>query len=444
MGTVLSLANWIRDSGQWSATERGRLETLTEHLPGGGDLEVVYGVADDGAPWCAVVNEDGDVLVHVARLGGQFLVHVTGEEVVSRGDNLRDALGRWLTPGHEPERPGVVVPFARARSGMDMMILVAVATLLEEQLRHHVPHVMDGAAWHTSAPTSAETTDQARILAPAETETAGHEAGRDVADDHSKAPLVAALTPAQADADNPPVQVAHPAEIVAVAAPAQPAQTPQTAWHEAQDNIRVDGRVELVAQIRGGHGDDVLIGGSEAEHLIGGDGDDVLIGGGGHDLLDGGAGDDWIVLASEARAIGGTGADTFVISAPTVMDHADTLLGTILDFSAHEGDRLMTARGEVIVVPPWDQATEARGTAERGGQKVEVDLDGNGRVDGYVFISHPPDPATSDPVPDRPAPDHPKSADPGPSDPTPGDPHGFDPCTVASHADWSGWTDIIG
>ena len=59
MGTVLSFANRIFGAGQWTASERSRLEALTEQFFGGGEnVQVVFGAADDGAPWCAVTNED--------------------------------------------------------------------------------------------------------------------------------------------------------------------------------------------------------------------------------------------------------------------------------------------------------------------------------------------------------------------------------------------------
>ena len=428
MGTVLSLADWIRDSGQWTASERGRLQALTEHFPSGGDLEVVFGATDDGAPWCAVMNEDGEVLVHVARLADQFLVHVAGEDVVSRGANLGEALGRWLRPEPTSERPGVVVPFARLQSGVDMMILVAVAALLEEKLRHQLPQVMEGVAWSTDETSAGMIKASLQHPPPIEDEAAtqGAEHGSDAEHTNAHAAqVVAALAPAAID-DAPPPAVSQPDTVAVSAAPAQAAQAAQASqaiWSEIQQNVRVDGQVALLVQVRGGDGDDILIGGADDEHLVGGDGDDVLIGGGGHDVLEGGAGDDWIVLASEALASGGSGADTFVISAPGVMDQADTLLGTILDFDAREGDRLMTAKGQVVAVPRWDEPLDAPRESHRGAQKVEVDLDGNGRIDGFVLIDAPSGPAKSDP----------EHSDPG-----------FDPCLVAPDAGWSGWTDIVG
>lgn len=425
MGTILSLTEWIRDSGQWTATERGRLQTLTDHFPGGDDLEVVFGATDDGAPWCAVMNGEGEVLVHVARLANQFIVHVAGEEVVSRGDNLREALGRWLRP--EPDRQGVVVPFARLQSGVDMMILVAVAALLEEALRHNQPQMLDGVAWPIADTPIAEAKAPTKHLAPIEAETASHAPAHDSRDAASAAPVVAALAPAPTDRDDLSPSLPHAAVVAAAAsaaaAPVQASPAAQTAGLVIHENIQVAGPAALLVQIHGTDGDDILIGGAEAEHLVGGDGDDILIGGGGRDVLDGGAGDDWIVLTSEALASGGSGADTFVISAPKVMDHADTLLGTILDFNAREGDRLVTAQGEVVTLPRWDDPVDTPSDPQRGGHKVEVDVDGNGRVDGYVLIG--------------------PAKDSGHTDTAPAD-HGFDPCTVAPSHGGSGWIDIIG
>jgi hypothetical protein len=419
VGTIFSLANWVRDSGQWTATERGRLEALTDQFPGGAKLEVVFGAADDGAPWCAVTNEDGEVLLHVARVANQFLVHVAADDVVSRGGTLREALGRWLSP--EPERHGVVVPFARLQNGQDMLILVAIATLLEEKLRDLIPQTPDGEAWWSSdAPMVDEAAHKPLTLAHVE---AADEAGRDTA--KAEAPALAAATALTPEPASTPDQVAaraaeqvadHAGDHAQSAAAAVPAQTAETAYAAEPAflaGIEVDAWIALALQTRTGGGQ-VLAGGSQAEHLVGGDGDDILIGGGGADVLDGGAGDDWIVLASQVLASGGTGADTFVVSAPEVMDHADTLLGTVLDFRAQDGDRLLTAKGEVIAVPPWDEAAEAPPIGARGAHKVEVDVDGNGRVDGYVLVS------------------------PGAGDPYP------DPSQTTPNTDHSGWTDIIG
>jgi hypothetical protein len=91
------------------------------------------------------------------------------------------------------------------------------------------------------------------------------------------------------------------------------------------------------------------------------------------------------VLTAQAIASGGAGADTFVIATPQILGQADTLLGTITDFREAEGDRLMTGHGEVIVVA--SQPDGATLTAAEKDRRVEVDLDGDGRIDGYVLLA---------------------------------------------------------
>lgn len=69
-----------------------------------------------------------------------------------------------------------------------------------------------------------------------------------------------------------------------------------------------------------GAGDDRLIGGRAADLLMGGDGNDILVGGDDSrledraaDTLNGGAGDDLLVLGGGDLALGGEGADSFVL-----------------------------------------------------------------------------------------------------------------------------------
>ncbi len=382
MGTVLSFANRISSSGQWTAAERSRLEALTERLFGGGEsVRIVFGATDDGAPWCAVTGEDDEVLVHVARVADQFLVHFVTEDVMARGDNLREALGPWLSP--EPERGGVVVSFNRANNGANLLILLAVANFLEDQLRLIAPqlsetdarladaHAVDASMpmWEPGAP------DEAR---------ADPAATGQPSSDSPVAP--AAATPQQAEVTDQALQGPQPASSAAVAAEA-PASAPTSAASAKPDALPA-ARV-MATELRGGDGDDLLTGGPRAERLAGGPGNDLLIGGGGRDTLDGGPGDDRIVLTEDAIAYGGAGADTFVVSAPAVLDHPDTLLGTIFDFNASEGDRLALSGGEFVVVRHQaDGLIDSNFTSKEGAdQRVEIDFDADGRSDGYVLLT---------------------------------------------------------
>ena len=90
-----------------------------------------------------------------------------------------------------------------------------------------------------------------------------------------------------------------------------------------------------------------------------------------HDLLEGGAGDDRIELAAGVTAVGGAGADTFVIQAPATLGRPDTLLGVILDFSGWRGrpaDRLARRDGPARPAPPAPPAGRRdRAAAPSGG-----------------------------------------------------------------------------
>lgn len=409
MGAIFSFANWVRDSGQWTASERDRLEALTGQFPGGGEgLQVVFGAADDGAPWCAVMNEDGEVLLHVARVANQFLVHVTADDVVSRGPNLREALGRWLSP--EPERRGVVLPFGKIHGGLDALILLAIVTLLEDELHHLAPPMAEGGSWPDADPlvvnpishlVSVVAAMASAKIAPA----GGHETD-------PPAVVATTLTPAQADIADHAAQGSGPAVATEAAGTPQPTKSDILAGVPAETHAEAPAPRETEAP-NSAHGV-VLIGGPGEDHLVGGSGNDVLIGGGGHDILDGGAGDDWLVLTAETFAYGGSGADTFVISAPDVLDRPDTLLGTIFDFSAKEGDRLMTADGELIILSRSDGLTAGTSSEDRSDQRVDVDVNGDGGVDGYVLL--------------KTAPYH----------------HDGEACLVAPSGMASGWTDIVG
>lgn len=377
MGTVLSFGNRVLGSGQWTASERSRLDALTERFFGGGEkVQVVFGATDDGAPWCAVTNQDDEVLVHVARVADQFLVHFVTEDVMAKGANLREALGQWLSP--EPDRIGVVVPFSRVSNGANLLVLLAVANFLEDQLRLIAPHLAETGAWLATDPP---------VDDPVSTP------GPDTADRASDEEAA----PSQAPSDTPASPAATTlsstqAEVPDQAAPrVQNAGTPEVSASAESDkpDLLAAAPKETPREVQGDDGDNLLVGGPRAERLTGGPGNDLLIGGGGRDTLDGGPGDDRIVLSAEAVANGGAGSDTFVISAPAVMDHPDTLLGTILDFNAGQGDRLVVHEGELAFTSrPDGQPTDPGFTSQTDiDQRVEIDFDGDGRADGYVLLT---------------------------------------------------------
>jgi len=379
VGTVLSFANYVSGNGQWTAAERSRLEALTERFFGGGEtVRVVFGATDDGAPWCAVTDEDDEVLVHVARVADQFLVHFVTEDVMARGANLREALGQWLSP--EPESSGVVVPFNRANTGANLLVLLAVANFLEDQLRLIAPPLSETDAWSAAAHAVDAAMSMSEPGAPDEPRADPAATGQP-SSESSATP--AAATPQQAEVADQALSAPQSAPGAAVAAEAPAPASAESAKPDDLPAARV-----MATELRGGEGDDLLTGGPGAERLTGGPGNDLLIGGGGRDTLDGGPGDDRIVLSEDAIAFGGAGADTFVISAPAVLDHPDTLLGTIFDFNAGEGDRLALSGGEFVVVRSHADGSIDSSSASKEGadQRVEIDFDADGRADGYVLL----------------------------------------------------------
>lgn len=88
-------------------------------------------------------------------------------------------------------------------------------------------------------------------------------------------------------------------------------------------------------------------------------------------------GDDRLVLDGRV-AFGGEGNDTFVLTSTNPDADGPENLGTIMDF--HEGDELdLSQLGS-------NAAILGREADEKGGQRVSIDIDGDGKEDGYVTV----------------------------------------------------------
>jgi Ca2+-binding RTX toxin-like protein len=86
------------------------------------------------------------------------------------------------------------------------------------------------------------------------------------------------------------------------------------------DLISVSSAIRLTAELHGGAGNDLLLGGGGDNILVGGAGDDILIGSGNHNVLIGGVGSDLLI---------GMG-DDLLIAAATAYDDNSLALGAIL------------------------------------------------------------------------------------------------------------------
>src|SRR5690349_5027463 len=134
MGQVVPFIARVRDSGDWTASERARLEELADRLADGGvRVEVIFGATDEGDPWCVVTDEDGDVLIHVARIDGKFVVHSAIDDAVNESVDLHTALRDRLAATEEMLAPtsATILPFT-ARQAQTFLALVAATAFFYE------------------------------------------------------------------------------------------------------------------------------------------------------------------------------------------------------------------------------------------------------------------------------------------------------------------------
>lgn len=422
MDNVVPFAPRPSAGGGWTAAERARLSELADRLAeGGAKVEVVYGVTDEGDPWCVIKDDQEEVLIHVARINGQFVIHDASADAIQEGETLWAACDRLLGGDWREARDDVVVSLS-ARQVQTFIALVVAATFIHE--------VDDAAA---ATPTAIEHADLTAASAPLAVVAAS---GQSNADEVQRQDLLAPQTHGAggesqaaagstlAEGDTPPdapqpasgeTEPPEPLTLAALEAPAEPTHDAAPPTEEIHTGQVIQGGAGDDT-LRGGDGDDTLSGGAGADSLMGGAGADQLYGGEGNDtldgggapegrfdLLDGGEGDDQIQLAPTALATGGAGADTFVLPD---RPGADGLLGAIFDFSADQGDRLVNAEGKTVnVVSPdaglvstnnWIDATQtepmtfgALATKLAPGQRIFLDTDGDGERDAYVFLAGP-------------------------------------------------------
>lgn len=418
MGQVVPFISRVRDSGDWSPAERARLEALADQLSSHGiDVEVIFGATDEGDPWCVVTDGNGDVLIHVARIDGKFVVHSAVDDTVGEDDDLHAALRQRLDVTEEMAAPksATILPFT-ARQGQTFLALVVATAffyetggVFEEAQAAELPKAPSAPAEEPLPPAIHDAPSQDReIVAQGVVSKAAGAATAAVATEPASAAEPAATTDAVEERALPtPVETApaqaHAEPQVAAAAPAEAAPV----------------------VIRGTDHDDLLVGTTAAERIEGGAGDDTIKGGGGHDTLLGGTGDDCIEFTDGAQVEGGSGADTFVVAAATRGGGPNVMLGYIRDFSLEDGDRIFTMTGRTIHLNwgpgtgPGDRTSPPTASDGRDGGgpptptdgdsfdfgattltagptpvgpnppvRVEIDVDGDGVADGYILVGH--------------------------------------------------------
>lgn len=380
--------------GDWTAGERERLAELAGKLTSdGAHVDAAYGVSDAGDPWCVITDDDEEVLIHVARIDGQFVIHDAAADAVQAEDTLWSAFERLMGPGWRGAGDdGTVVPLRQAQS---VLALVA-ALLFVSELAHLADHTPHDAA--PDAPHPAAGMEVAALTAPGAHDGTIASAIAQVQASEDSSPRRQALIARSAET---PVETGSPQ----AAPPPAPASSP--VLHEPAAPMALAEAAPVVEPGRllvAGNGGESLIGGTGGDHLVGGTGNDTLVGGGARpgeiDLLEGGTGDDRIVLGARTVAVGGEGHDVFVV--PTLApepkvagSEAGTVAtaGVILDFTAGDHIELSATGAIVSVTANVDVLSGLHGFTSLSRQPVTpgvtvgIDLDGDGRADTYLFVA---------------------------------------------------------
>lgn len=378
LGTVVPFVP--RPAGRdWSSGERARLAELADRLAArGAQVDAAYGLSDSGDPWCVITDDRDEVLVHVARIDGRFLVHDAASDAVQDEDSLWRAFERLLgRTWREGRIDTEVTPF-----GQPLLVLAAALVLAHEVGRALPP--LQGAGEPSLG-----------------------------ALDH----LLARLSPVTANDDHGPAAAGPARGHEMFQAPARAEADPETAAAQTAETVPahgIGGELKVAGErgevLVGGRGGDLLIGGRGGDHLVGGDGADTLVGGGARageiDVLDGGPGDDQLTLGARTVAIGGAGHNVFVIPSAAELAATDSGAaraaatadaGVVLDFTTH--DRFEFAGGlhptVVSVTPEADVLGGLHGyaalarTAVTPGFRIGFDINGDGRADVYVTVAGP-------------------------------------------------------
>ncbi|WP_304217874.1 hypothetical protein [Phenylobacterium aquaticum] len=368
--------------GDWTSGERARLGELADRLAtGGARVKAAYGVSDEGDPWCVIQDEDDEVLIHIARIGGGFVIHDATRDAVGEEDSLWSAMARLL--GKAWRDGSTVIPLD-ARKAQALLALIMAAVFVQEAMREgqlvathpggdpaHDPHLpppdeaVGGSQEHHPA-AELPPHDPALVARTPDQEPSWHGWDRPGSQPETgpQAPptgAVAALAlPALAQASLAQAATPTHAEIAGLA----PTTTPATGHLS-------DGPTQLA-------------------------------------LLNTRGGPDRIEVAAGMVARGGPGSDNFVLTGKTAgppgftaqIDGANlaartTSDGVILNFGA--GDHLVFANGAAAVIvsvtATSDVLSGLHGAGDVGrlgetpGVRVGVDLDGDGHEDIFVLVA---------------------------------------------------------
>lgn len=395
MGELLNFIRAIRQTGHWTNQEKAELFRLTDALSADKvEIETATGISDQGDPWFVIYHAlTGDVLVHVARIGGTFVVHEMSRDLLVEGDDLRRLLNR--ATGQDL--------FGQAQN---VVVLAALAMVVDFYLSTEPAEAADAPDAGGSDNLALTVLSSAMALPADIPPVPAHAAAPDSDSDRSQAGMLSLLVrtpdltaaddltaPPVPGAERPAAAVPQHSTILAAAMDAATLPVPAATIPVADLTLAAGHRGET---LRGGDGQDLLIGGDGDDLLIGGAGNDTLIGGDGRDTLIGGDGDDVLVLGAQDIAHGGAGADRFVITDSlvsqwvTVAETGGTvnLRDQVKDFSLPDGDRLIfgTQDWTVTILTGGTGIDQPPDDGRFTGTSINVDIDGDGQVDTTLNV----------------------------------------------------------
>lgn len=414
MGEILAFSP-RPPASDWSANERGLLMLLTQQLESAyGEVDGIFGQTDSGDPWYVVTDANQDVLVHIARIDGQFVVHDAAVDMFHQVGSLWGALRQMLSSGISEQNVVAFTPSSREAQSF-LSLVIAVGLYLEMRGADmgdfgrlsfdNLPRVDDPAIETMASKLIAALNldaDQVRAHAPAgpSAETAPQPTLKP-----EGAAQIVVQAPDEAQAGLSVFKIAH---LTAPSAPTSYGHAPAAPDEKAVvEDLGGQGFAATRTVMVGTAGNDVMYGTSGGETIHGGAGDDYIDGKGAGkgevDRLNGDDGNDRIVMNERVIATGGKGADTFLVSAEKPTDKAGALLGVVLDYSAAKGDHLaVMGDGHLIVVSTatvsnvltaqvqaLDDAALAQAmdvTAGVSGARVGFDIDGDGHEDVFILL----------------------------------------------------------
>jgi len=381
MATILEFAERLAGGDDWTPGERAQLREIGSQLSGAlYDVELVFGVAECGDPWCAVVDASGEVLLHIARIDGAFVVYSAYEDRAIEGPNLWGAASRLLGDLLR-ERRGVVLPFHAEEWAPPAALALFLAVALRDDY-HEVLHGAFGPAPdHPAAAgteTSAAATPAAHAIdapppdhAPLSSGRAdgavaglGHDSSVEASPAHGRGEQVAANDlHERPDVDAARFASAHDDHGAAAArlVPRESLQGRDATGHAANDHAPVPnvGTPRVVA---------------------------------------GGEGADRLALGPDVIVQGKGGADVFVAHAPgpAPAGAQPTFAGFVADMKGGEGDRIVFAGKAATLVGQETVGDVLAGFRASGGnadlpavagRRLNYDVNGDGRADAFVFTT---------------------------------------------------------